>query len=150
MAGSPLFAGLATPGMPLRPATVLEMHRRTTSIALSARHLSHSQIFQPTVGGQAASNSKVGAAHAPMPPTQIGGYATVSTTTQSSEKVVRDVPLQIELRDWFAGQALAGMMANESTPFSADYAEVEPSQIASAVYDLADALLAERQKGGDA
>ena len=50
------------------------------------------------------------------------------------------------LRDWFAGQALAGMMANESTPFSADVAEVDPHDIAEAAYHLADAMLAERAK----
>lgn len=54
------------------------------------------------------------------------------------------------LRDWFAGQALAGMMGNESTPFSADVAEVEPRQIAEACYDLADAMLAARSTFNDA
>jgi hypothetical protein len=49
------------------------------------------------------------------------------------------------LRDWFAGQALAGLMSNENTPFSADYAEVEPRQIAEAVYEIADAMLTARQ-----
>jgi hypothetical protein len=52
----------------------------------------------------------------------------------------------MSLRDWFAGHALAGIMANETTPFSADHAEVEPSQIAAAVYELADAMLAKREK----
>lgn len=50
----------------------------------------------------------------------------------------------MSLRDWFAGQALAGMMANANIPFSADYAECEPAQIASAIYDIADASIAER------
>lgn len=50
------------------------------------------------------------------------------------------------LRDWFAGQVLAGLMANADMPFAADYAEVQPAQIASAAYDLADAMLAERAK----
>jgi hypothetical protein len=49
------------------------------------------------------------------------------------------------LRDWFAGQALAGMMANETTPFSSDHAECEPSQIAAAVYEIADAMLQQRE-----
>lgn len=49
------------------------------------------------------------------------------------------------LRDWFAGQALAGLMANANMPFAADYAEVEPSQIASAAFEIADAMLAARK-----
>jgi hypothetical protein len=48
------------------------------------------------------------------------------------------------LRDYFAGQALAGLMANASMPFAPDYAECEPSQIADASYEIADALLAAR------
>ena len=55
-------------------------------------------------------------------------------------------PASMSLRDWFAGQALAGLMSNENTPFSADYAEIMPSQIAEAVFDIADAMLAERSK----
>lgn len=54
----------------------------------------------------------------------------------------------LTIRDYFAGQALAGMMANETTPFSADHAEVDPQQLAEAVYEIADALLTERNKGG--
>lgn len=50
------------------------------------------------------------------------------------------------LRDWFAGQALAGLMANANTPFAPDHAECEPAQIAGASYDIADAMLAERFK----
>ncbi len=48
------------------------------------------------------------------------------------------------LRDYFAGQALAGLMANANMPFAADYAECEPRQIADAAYEIADAMLAER------
>lgn len=48
------------------------------------------------------------------------------------------------LRDYFAGQALAGFMANANMPFAPDYAEVEPRQIADASYDIADAMLAAR------
>ena len=53
----------------------------------------------------------------------------------------------MSLRDWFAGQALAGLMANANIPFAPDYAECEPSQIADASYEIADAMLAHRQKG---
>jgi len=48
------------------------------------------------------------------------------------------------LRDWFAGQALAGLMANANMPFAPDYAEVEPEQIGAAAYDIAEAMLAAR------
>jgi hypothetical protein len=48
------------------------------------------------------------------------------------------------LRDWFAGQALAGLMANANMPFAPDYAEVEPEQIGVAAYDIAEAMLAAR------
>lgn len=48
------------------------------------------------------------------------------------------------LRDYFAGQALAGYMAkNNISPVDADV-------VAFAFYDIADAMLAERAKGGDA
>lgn len=51
------------------------------------------------------------------------------------------------LRDWFAGQTLAGLMSNQNIPFAADYAECEPEQIAKAVFDIADAMLAQREQG---
>lgn len=47
-------------------------------------------------------------------------------------------PLQIELRDWFAGQALVGLLAG------ADFGS--PEQFATMSYEAADALLAERSK----
>lgn len=53
-------------------------------------------------------------------------------------------PPAISLRDWFAGQALAGLMANGNIPFAPDYAECEPEQIATAAFDIADAMLAAR------
>ena len=50
----------------------------------------------------------------------------------------------MSLRDWFAGQALAGLMANGNMPFAPDYAECEPEQIGCAAFDIADAMLAAR------
>lgn len=50
------------------------------------------------------------------------------------------------LRDWFAGQALAGLMANANMPFAPDYAECEPGQIADASFEIAYAMLAARQE----
>lgn len=52
----------------------------------------------------------------------------------------------MSLRDWFAGQALAGLMANGNMPFAPDYAECEPRQIAEASFEIADAMLRERVK----
>ncbi len=50
----------------------------------------------------------------------------------------------MSLRDWFAGQALAGFMANTKRPTT-----IAPDD-ASWCYDIADAMLAERSKGGAA
>jgi hypothetical protein len=47
-----------------------------------------------------------------------------------------------ELRDQFAGNALAGMMANIGWP-GRDY---EPDRVATDAYKYADAMLAEREK----
>lgn len=43
------------------------------------------------------------------------------------------------LRDWFAGQALAGLMAMQSS-------SVDPSSTAKRCFTLADAMLAERER----
>lgn len=43
------------------------------------------------------------------------------------------------LRDWFAGQALAGMLADPNVPG-------KPRQTSEAAYELADAMLAARAK----
>lgn len=50
------------------------------------------------------------------------------------------LPQPVSLRDWFAGQALAGMFANQS------YDEVMPVDMALQAYGAADAMLAERAK----
>lgn len=69
------------------------------------------------------------------------------------------------LRDWFAGQALMGFLAdgsqrhvNEALKQEPRFLDLGPSgrmsilneQIASGCYGIADAMLAERSKGGDA
>ncbi len=46
------------------------------------------------------------------------------------------------LRDWFAGMAMQGLIANRGSSYWKD----TPAN----AYAMADALLAERQKGGDA
>lgn len=54
------------------------------------------------------------------------------------------------LRDWFAGQALAGLCGNPGGPFQAnssigwDIVNSEPRHVAGWAYSLADAMLAER------
>lgn len=52
------------------------------------------------------------------------------------------------LRDWFAGQALAGLLAN-AVSFGA-MMQGHPDAIADVCGTFADAMLAEREKGGDA
>ena len=46
------------------------------------------------------------------------------------------------LRDWFAGLAMQGLIAKRGTSYWKDTPAI--------AYTMADALLAERQKGGDA
>jgi hypothetical protein len=57
----------------------------------------------------------------------------------------------MSLRDWFAGQALAGYIADPSVKFSDSNEAAETNDvIAARCYSLADAMLAEREKGGSA
>lgn len=52
----------------------------------------------------------------------------------------------MSLRDWFAGQALAGLLAN---PVSfGPHMQGDPDLITSAADTFADAMLAEREKDG--
>ena len=55
---------------------------------------------------------------------------------------IRESRPGMTLRDWFAGQVLAGLMADEGMNHCrwAEYAKCS--------YDAADAMLAEREKGG--
>ena len=46
----------------------------------------------------------------------------------------------MSLRDWFAGMALTGVMLKTTA---------EPQLLASLAYDLADAMLKVREKGGE-
>lgn len=85
----------------------------------------------------ARSKARAALAFAQQPPLPNGETKTVNTTTQSNERTVSAVPL--DLRDWFAGQALAGFMANTKRPttFAVDDAVW--------AYKIADAMLTERQ-----
>ena len=51
----------------------------------------------------------------------------------------------MSLRDWFAGRALAGLLSNPSLVHTGS-GPAGPPHFAAAVYELADALLAERDK----
>lgn len=71
----------------------------------------------------------------------------MTTTTQNNENVVQPIPLQLELRDWFAGQALSGILAG-------GFAGTIPHDDVNGGYDAAffayqyaDAMIAAR-KGG--
>jgi hypothetical protein len=50
----------------------------------------------------------------------------------------------MSLRDWFAGQALAGQMASEGYAVGLR----GPKTSAARAYEFADAMIAERDKGG--
>jgi hypothetical protein len=57
-------------------------------------------------------------------------------------------PEKLELRDWFAGQALAGLLAGPSAPkkSKAESAEQYAARVAEEAYLFADALLLEKVK----
>lgn len=72
----------------------------------------------------------------------------MTITTQSSEKTVPSAPMQIDLRDWFAGQALAGMCATTGDLWNWEDDRVAAQKAASLCLILADAMIAARK--GDA
>lgn len=57
------------------------------------------------------------------------------------------------LRDWFAGQALAGLCGNSGGPYQANsmtgwaIVNCHPGDVAGEAYRLADAMLAQREAG---
>lgn len=53
----------------------------------------------------------------------------------------------VKLRDWFAGQVISGEMACQSTRFR-EWNESNVKDLAEWAYDVADAMMAARQKGG--
>jgi hypothetical protein len=68
----------------------------------------------------------------------------VSTTTPNNEKAEPAVPLQIELRDWFAGQAMASLALAMLKLPQIDAAET----VAVVAYDLADKMILARTPEG--
>jgi len=73
-----------------------------------------------------------------------GGPAFAAIGVGPSGDVYHEVGMS--LRDWFAGQVLAGMCANPSTERSRAKHEELEQKIAFVSYRLADAMLAERSK----
>ncbi|MFE3839193.1 Arc family DNA-binding protein [Pseudogemmobacter sonorensis] len=79
---------------------------------------------------------------------QIKSAAEVSGRSQNSEIVARlDTTGVISLRDWFAGQALAGVMdlCRSDTLLPG---QTRSQLFAATAYRLADAMLAARAEGG--
>lgn len=73
----------------------------------------------------------------------------MNTTTQSNEKVVQPVVLPVDLRDWFAGQALAGWLANYSPEMSYPAGRNFAADIAELSYEMADEMLKARETNHD-
>lgn len=74
-----------------------------------------------------------------MRKTNDGGQAFPRTWTAGSNgEYWPDSESGMSLRDWFAGQALTGLIHKD--------VEADPRRIAKGAYIIADAMLAERQK----
>ena len=76
-----------------------------------------------------------------MQPTPVGEKQTENITTPINASGVPAMPLQIELRDWFAGQALAGILGDDTDVLPAD-----ALGLAKLCYFIADAMLTERAR----
>lgn len=69
----------------------------------------------------------------------------MTITTQSKENAVQPDPLQLDLRDWFAGQAIAGMFNHSGWLNTIDG---DQEEVAKRAYLIADAMIAARKAGG--
>lgn len=54
----------------------------------------------------------------------------------------------MDLRDWFAGMALQGMMAHPTDGYAGDDYDY-PAELSKAAFEYADAMLAEREKNDE-
>lgn len=81
---------------------------------------------------------------------QLKTDAKANGRTLNAEVVARLSGSQISLRDWFAGQALAGELAAEDMGVGAVLLRSKENAelMAARAYHMADAMLAERRKGG--
>ncbi len=81
----------------------------------------------------------------PAFPTLLGLEDTRESNSNSNDYAFPAcVAAGMTLRDWFAGQALAGELAAWTEDQDSSYA---PSKVAERMYAMADAMIAERQKG---
>jgi len=82
----------------------------------------------------------------PAPPQQKGAPQTGTARAEPRafpSTAIEDCYGGMQLRDWFAGQALGGILSNVR-------ADVGTDLVAATAYHLADAMMAERAKGGAA
>ena len=70
-------------------------------------------------------------------PFDAGGGTAFPLVYDDETKGTREIHSGMTLRDWFAGKAMQGLCAGNST---------NPQQIAQAAYIVADAMLKERSK----
>ena len=56
-------------------------------------------------------------------------------------------PDEMTLRDWFAGQALVGIIASDPSKWGDRSDETMGQSVSRNAYEMADAMLAERAKG---
>jgi hypothetical protein len=67
-------------------------------------------------------------------------------TSESFEKIAQFTTGGMTLRDYFAGQALAGIVTNKDNWNIGNKAATRTDEYAKVAYALADAMLAEREK----
>lgn len=70
----------------------------------------------------------------------------MTTTMQNKENVVQSAPLQIELRDWFAGQVLAVVVNRYAESNGGIGHDHLPRNCAIHAYRIADAMLEAKGK----
>lgn len=79
----------------------------------------------------------------PEPGMTLRQYAAITLRIPRSGTPWLDEMIEEVVRNEFAGQALAGMLANERYP------DMTPAECAVVAYSQADAMLAERRKEGE-
>jgi len=80
---------------------------------------------------------------------QLEADAKANNRSLNAEIVARLLGEQRTLRDWFAGQALVGLLSAMAHPEDGGTHNHYTWDTAEDAYRLADAMLAERAKGGD-
>lgn len=72
------------------------------------------------------------------------------TAIAVSHGIVSRGPEGMELRDWFAGQALIGVMVLRAAIRDQGFEDINQESIAEEAYELADAMMAAREKEPEA